>query len=87
MQLTVAVRLSALPRADLPEAESALAAQEQALLFILANQKQRHTVLRSVSARIQHASFEDFLEMVKSCRERSDGVQHSYNGTPPVGPA
>ena len=85
MQLTVAVRLSALPRADLPEAESALAAQEQALL--LANQKQRHHVLRSVSARIQHASFEDFLEMVKSCRERSDGVQHSYNGTPPVGPA
>ena len=43
---------------------SAVAAHKSALIFVLAKQKQRHAVLRSVAARVKHASFNRFMDLV-----------------------
>ena len=39
-----------------------VAACNSALIFVLANQKRRHAVLRAVAARVKHSAFEPFAE-------------------------
>ena len=39
-------------------------AKESSLLFVLANQKQRHAVLRSVGVRVKRTSFDEFKKIV-----------------------
>ena len=43
-----------------------VAATNAALIFVLANQKQRHAVVRSVSARVHNTAFDRFVELVNS---------------------
>ena len=41
-----------------------VAAKKQALIFVLANQKQRHAVLHSIAMRVKHHSFADFMALI-----------------------
>lgn len=43
-----------------------VAARDYPCIFVLANQYQRHHVLRSVSARAPHANFKQFTEVVSA---------------------
>ena len=40
-----------------------VAANDAALIFVLANQKQRHSVIRSVKSRVKSTAFEEFFKL------------------------